>query len=60
MDRLIRKVGAERVGRDASTALSRVIEKKADNIARKAIALADHANRKTVRKEDIKLAAERV
>ena len=51
--RLVRNAGAERVSEDASEALAVVIEEYGENIARKAVSLAKHAGRKTVKKEDI-------
>ncbi len=59
VDRLIRKAGAERVSEDAAVALSRALEKKAVEISQEAMSLAEHAGRKTVKREDIELAAKR-
>ncbi|MBI3588626.1 histone family protein [Candidatus Micrarchaeota archaeon] len=57
IERLIRKAGAERVSEDASEALADVLEEVAQDISQKAAHLAQHAGRKTVTAEDIKLAA---
>ncbi|MCD6203175.1 MAG: histone family protein [Methanophagales archaeon] len=51
--RLVRNAGAERVSEEASKALAEILEEKAEEIARKAVSLAKHAGRKTVKKEDI-------
>ncbi len=56
VDKLIRKAGAERVSEDASKELAKILEKKGVDLAREAISLAEHAGRKTVKKEDIDLA----
>ena len=60
VDKLIRKAGAERVSEDASKALARILEEEAIDVAREAVALAEHAGRKTVKKEDIELAIKRM
>jgi histone H3/H4 len=56
IDRLIRKAGAERVSEDAREAMAEILEEWATSIARRAIDVAKHAGRKTVKAEDIKLA----
>jgi len=56
--RIVRKAGAERVSEDASQELARLLEAYGEKIARKAVSLARHAGRKTVKREDIKEAAE--
>lgn len=59
VDKLIRKAGAHRVSEGASRELSAHLERAATEIAREAITLAEHAGRKTVTAEDIRLAYRR-
>lgn len=57
--RLIEKAGAARVGDGAVEALREVLESIAVQISKDAIDFASHASRRTVRAEDIKLAAKK-
>ena len=57
MKRIIKAAGAARASEEAAEALRDVIEDIAADIARKAVQFAKHAGRKTVTKDDIKLAA---
>ena len=51
--RLVRNAGAERVSEEASMALVEILEAEGEKIAKKAVSLAKHAGRKTVKSEDI-------
>jgi histone H3/H4 len=60
MYRVIKKSGAERVSDDAADALRRLLEDVATRIATQAVDLSVHAGRKTIKAEDIRLAAKNV
>jgi histone H3/H4 len=60
VDKLIRKAGAHRVSEGAAKELAIHLEETAVTVAREAITLANHAGRKTVKREDIKLAEKRL
>lgn len=53
--RLIKNAGAERVSEDASALFAEHLEEQATIIAENAVKLANHAGRKTVKADDIKL-----
>lgn len=57
MEKILKQCGADRVSDKAKVALKTVVEEIADRIAVKAIQLAVHAGRKTVKARDVKLAA---
>jgi len=57
MEKVLKQSGAERVSDKAKVALKNVVEDRAETIALKAIKLAAHAGRKTVKADDIRLAA---
>ncbi|MBU7025955.1 MAG: NFYB/HAP3 family transcription factor subunit [Theionarchaea archaeon] len=59
VEKLIRKAGAYRVSKGAAKELASHLEDVAVEIAREAIILSEHAGRKTVKVEDIKLAQKR-
>ena len=56
MEKLLKQGGAERVSDKAKVALKNALEDIAHEIAAKSIKLAEHAGRKTIKSEDIKLA----
>jgi DNA-binding protein len=56
MERILKKSGANRVSLSAAKRFAVVLEELALEIAVEAVKLSNHAGRKTVKKEDIKLA----
>ncbi len=56
MERILKQAGAERVSDKAKTAMKEVVEEIVEKISKDAIRYAEHAGRKTVKSEDIKLA----
>ncbi len=57
MYRILKKSGAERVSDESADELRRILEEVAINIAKSAVEMSIHAGRKTIKAEDIKLAA---
>jgi histone H3/H4 len=57
MHRLIEKAGAKRVSESACDELMRVLEEVGLKISRDALDFTRHANRKTVRDVDVRIAA---
>ena len=57
MYRFMKKSGAERVSDDAADELRKILEEVANKIASQALELSIHAGRKTIKSEDIRLAA---
>jgi histone H3/H4 len=55
--RIAKKNGAERVGSDAAEALVVKAEKYISQLTKEANKLAEHAGRKTIKKEDVDLAS---
>ena len=60
VERIIRNAGAERVSQDAIITLADILEDICMDISKESIELAKHAKRKTVKREDVKLAARRL
>lgn len=57
MYRILKKSGAERVSDESADELRRILEEVAINIAKSAVEMSIHAGRKTIKAEDVKLAA---
>jgi len=60
MHRICKKAGAERVSEAAAEELAKVLDEVGVKIAKEAIDYALHAGRKTVKAEDIEIAARKV
>ena len=58
IERIIRKAGAERVSEDAIEELKSAVEEAGEEIAKEAAEMSNHANRKTVTKEDVEMATQ--
>jgi histone H3/H4 len=57
MERLLRDAGSFRVSEGAKAELKHVLEEIASDIGERATKFAQHASRKTIKAEDVKLAA---
>ena len=55
-ERLIKRAGAKRVSFSAAEEMAKVMEERVIRISEEAVALAEHAGRKTVLAEDVRLA----
>lgn len=58
--RIAKNSGAERVGNDASTLLVQKTEEYIASLVKEAVKLASHAGRKTLKEEDIEMAASKI
>ena len=57
IEKIIRNAGARRVSADAIDRLNEIVTDYGNNIAKYAVEIARHSGRKTVKENDIKLAA---
>jgi histone H3/H4 len=57
MYRILKKVGAERVSDESANELRRILEEMGTSIAKNAVEMSVHAGRKTIKAEDVRLAA---
>jgi DNA-binding protein len=60
MHRLCKKAGADRVSEAAAKELAKILEQIGVKIAKEALDYAMHARRKTIKTEDIEIAARKV
>ncbi len=60
MHKLIKRAGADRVSEESAIALGGALEEIGIKIAKEALDFAHHAGRKTVKADDIKIAAKKV
>jgi histone H3/H4 len=60
MHRLCKKAGAERVSETAAKELAKSLQEIGIKIAKEALGYAMHAGRKTIKAEDIEIAARKV
>ena len=57
MYRILKKAGAERVSDESANELRRILEEIGTSIAKSAVEMSVHAGRKTIKAEDVRLAA---
>ena len=57
MYRILKKAGAERVSDESANELRRILEEIGTSIAKTAVEMSVHAGRKTIKAEDVRLAA---
>jgi histone H3/H4 len=60
MHKICKKAGAERVSESASVALAKILEEIGVKIARDALNYTMHSRRRTLKANDIKIAAEKL
>jgi len=57
LEKLARQAGSERISAPALRALKEILLEITDEVARDAIKMAEHANRITIKREDVVLAS---
>lgn len=57
MEKIMKEAGADRVSDKAKIELKKILEEKAEKIAKDAVAYSSHAGRRTIKASDIRLAA---
>lgn len=57
MYRILKKAGADRVSDESANELRRILEEVGAAIAKSAVEMSTHAGRKTIKAEDVRLAA---
>ncbi len=57
LKRILQNAGAKRVSEDAAKEFGKILEEIGEDIAERATQLAKHAGRKTIKAEDVELAA---
>ncbi len=60
VERIARKAGVERISAEAVKEIARIAEEIATELAKDIEEITKHAKRKTVREEDVKLAAGKI
>jgi len=60
LERIMRKAGAQRVSATAVETMAETLEEYGLKLSKEAIELVRHAGRKTVKREDVKLATRRL
>lgn len=58
--RILKKAGAKRVSYEALDEFAKVMEEKLLDVAKEAVNLANHAGRKTILEEDIRIARKKL
>jgi histone H3/H4 len=56
VERTMKHAGAKRISEDAKVVLREILEDYAEELTKKAIRFAEHAKRRTIKAQDIKLA----
>jgi DNA-binding protein len=60
MEKILREVGAQRISEKSKESLQKVLEEKCREVGMLAMRFAMHANRKTIKEDDIQLALQQL